>query len=155
MPTIGSMASGATVSRMRLGVVRSGFWLAMLAGPSACADAVLLDPLPEIECRCDATGCPKDVCGLQVEVLAASCAKENVQTVELLLGTDLEPQPFHTGQPRRACVSLPRGTVRKMHARADAGWQWIEDVKCPAATPEETRGPMLSLPLNCSTGAQP
>lgn len=122
---------------------------------AACADDVPLDPLPAVACRCDASGCPKDVCGLQVEVLAASCRAEHVEVVELLLGDQLEPEPFRTGEARRACVSLPRGSVRKMHARADAGWQWIENVSCPAATADETRGPILSLPLNCTTGAGP
>lgn len=126
-----------------------------VGGLVACADSVALDPLPEIVCRCDASSCPKDVCGLHVEVLAASCAAEGVVQVELLLGDQLDPQPFRTGEPRRACVSLPRGSVRKMHARADAGWQWIENVTCPAATPEETSGPVLTLPLNCSSGATP
>lgn len=127
---------------------RAGLGLSALLA-AGCADSVPVDAAKVAACTCPAEGCPKDRCDLQIEVSAASCSKQGVTKVEILVGAELDPGVFVPGTPRRTCATIPRGTVAHLHARADAAWQWDEDVACPPATAQETRGPTLARLLNC------
>jgi len=122
---------------------------------SSCVDGVAPDKPAAFACKCAADKpCPADVCDLQIELSTKTCAGK-VNKVEVLLDDQLEPGVVEYGAPRRTCATIPRGGVKKLYARSDTAWQWIEDIQCPPAGPADSQGVTVVRVLNCSTSAQP
>ena len=133
-------------------------WLALVAcvvfTPS-CVDAVVRDAPKSPTCKCAPPAlCPVDVCDLQIELSTKTCA-DKVSKVEVMLGDELEPNLFTVGTPQRTCGTLPRGATRKLYARSDTSWQWIEEIACPPAAAGDKQGVTVVRVLNCATSPKP
>ncbi len=122
--------------------------LAMLTG---CVDAVEPDSPKSPTCKCAPPAlCPADVCDLQVELSTKTCSGK-VTKVEVMMGDELEPALFSVGIPQRTCGTIPRGATRKLYARSDTSWQWIEEIACPPAAAGDKQGVTVVRVLNCAT----
>jgi hypothetical protein len=127
---------------------------AALSTTAACAEAPPPpDAAPVVECKCNAQGCPREVCDVQILVAKDSCAAQ-VGMVEVMIGLALETKTWQPGVAQRTCATIPRGTQKRLHARADSSWQWVEDVACPAASAADTQGLTINRLLACDEGSK-
>ena len=127
----------------------AALWL-VAAGCSV--ESTTLEPLPlATDCRCEGEVCPVDVCGVRLTVEAESC-EGKVGAVEIMLGETLEPHVWRPGDTVTACASIGRGQAVTMHARADKGWKWTEEVFCPDPEAGQTVGPAITRILHCVGG---
>lgn len=144
------MATGSPHSSTRT----STRGLALAAGMavwSSCVDGVVPDSPKAPTCKCAPPAlCPVDVCDLQIELSPKTCTGK-VGNVEVLMGDELEPALFTVGTPQRTCGTIPRGATRKLYARSDTTWQWIEEIACPPAAAGDKQGVTVVRVLNCAT----
>lgn len=118
---------------------------------SSCVDAVVPDTPKAPTCKCAPPAlCPADVCDLQIELSSKTCT-DKVGKVEVMMGDELEPALFTVGTPQRTCGTIPRGGTRKLYARSDTSWQWIEEIACPPAAAGDKQGVTVVRVLNCAT----
>lgn len=128
--------------------------VALLLAPCAgcAADSVPLAELPFGQCVCqqgEKGECPVDVCDLQLEVEAATCAGK-VELVEIMIGAELERHIWVPGEPARTCATVKRGESFKVVARADTAWAWMPEIACPAQGAADAKtGETISRVLQC------
>ena len=112
-----------------------------------------MDPLPFGECKCTAEQCPVTVCDIELELDPKTCTGE-VNSVEVLVGAQLEQHIWSPGDKKRTCSTIARGATVELYARADTPWQWREDITCPAPDGGvEANGPTIVRVLQCTASA--